>query len=31
MNIFALMLKRFVWKTKVCYPSVDNQAFVDGH
>jgi hypothetical protein len=25
MNIFALMLKRFVWKTKVCHPSVDNQ------
>jgi hypothetical protein len=25
MNTFAFMLKRFVWKTKVCHPSVENQ------
>ena len=25
MDFFALTLKRFVWKTKVCYRNVDNQ------
>jgi len=25
MDTFAFMLKRFVWKTKVCHPSVENQ------
>ena len=26
MSTFAFVLKRFVWKTKVCHPSVENQS-----
>ena len=31
MDFFALTLKRFVWKTKVCYRNVDNQWSKSGH
>ena len=31
MNIFAFMLKRFVWKTKVCHPYMENKLSIAWH
>ena len=31
MSTFAFVLKRFVWKTKVCHPSVENQPLSIDH